>query len=144
MVNYREESNSQYDFARFMKNAVISNYLQEGDYILMDNASIHHAEDSFEYIETLFRLAGVTIINTPTYSPELNPVELLFNMIKTHARNCEDPNSSMIKKVIKGIATITHHSIVSAYSHCFFRSQFSLILVSPFNISISDYDCHPY
>ena len=55
--------------------------LEYGDYIVMDNAAIHRFEGGRVLGEWLDSF-GVTLIYLPTYSPELNPVELLFNKLK--------------------------------------------------------------
>ena len=55
--------------------------LEYGDYIVMDNAAIHRYEGGRVLGEWLDSF-GVTLIYLPTYSPELNPVELLFNKLK--------------------------------------------------------------
>ena len=50
--------------------------------VIMDNASIHHAGDSIEMIETL----GVLVLFVPTCSPELNAIEEAFSSIKVYMK----------------------------------------------------------
>lgn len=58
--------------------------LTQDDYrpiwIIMDGCSIHHAKIVNEYIE--MTKGKIKIFFLPTYSPHLNPVELLWNNIK--------------------------------------------------------------
>ena len=56
--------------------------LKPGDYLVVDNCPIHH--NRAQRVLTLFldRL-GIEYIFTPTYSPNLNPVEHCFQHIKT-------------------------------------------------------------
>ena len=48
----------------------------------MDNCAVHHFEGG-EYLEEFLAEIGVELIYTPTYSPDLNPIELCFNKVKT-------------------------------------------------------------
>ena len=55
--------------------------LEVGDTIVMDNLSCHHYEGG-EVLEDWLHEMGIELIFTPTYSPDLNPVELCFNKVK--------------------------------------------------------------
>lgn len=56
--------------------------LSEGDYVVMDNTSVHKVDDVRHFIEK----TGAKLIYLPPYSPELNPIELAWNKMKTHIR----------------------------------------------------------
>lgn len=56
--------------------------LADGDYVVMDNASVHKVAD----IKQLIEGTGAKIIYLPPYSPELNPIELAWNKMKTYIR----------------------------------------------------------
>ena len=67
-------------FVEYLKNLI-------GDashpvWIITDGYSAHHAKVVKEYLETTN--GKVKIFFLPTYSPHLNPVELVWNNIKTH------------------------------------------------------------
>ena len=47
----------------------------------MDNLGVHHY-DGGQILEEYLDDIGVELIFTPTYSPDLNPVELCFGKIK--------------------------------------------------------------
>ena len=51
--------------------------IEVGDIIVMDNLAVHHYDEGF-VLEEYFEEMGVELIFTPTYSPDLNPVELCF------------------------------------------------------------------
>jgi len=81
-LGLREESNTQYDFAWFIVDAIECGALVDGDVLVMDNAGVHQGDDSFEIIfQTCLRL-GITVRFLPAYSPEFNPCELVFATVK--------------------------------------------------------------
>jgi transposase len=47
-----------------------------------DNACIHGAAATFEVLIGILEMAGIKIMYLPAYSPELNPVELVFMQVK--------------------------------------------------------------
>ena len=55
--------------------------LEVGDIVIMDNLSSHHFEGG-EILEEWFGTMGIELLYTPSYSPDLNPIELYFNKIK--------------------------------------------------------------
>ena len=46
--------------------------------VVFNNASVHHSE----CIVCLIENAGAFIVHSPLYSPDYNPIELMFNMYK--------------------------------------------------------------
>ena len=61
-----------------------------GDHIIMDNAAIHHnrAGDALgEWLDDI----GCSFVYLPTYSPEMNPAEHVFNKLKTIMKRFEFP-----------------------------------------------------
>jgi len=78
----REESNNQWDFLYFVHYTLESGHLMNGDYLVIDNASVHGEEESIDIFIDVLEANGVKLIYLPKYSPELNPCELVFNFIK--------------------------------------------------------------
>jgi transposase len=56
--------------------------LTEGDIVVMDNLKPHKAAGVREAIEA----AGAKLLYLPPYSPDLNPIELLFAKLKALLR----------------------------------------------------------
>ena len=56
--------------------------LEVGDIIVMDNLGVHHYGGG-EALEEFLADMGIELLYTPAYSPDLNPVELCFNKVKT-------------------------------------------------------------
>jgi transposase len=57
--------------------------IKKATVVLIDNASIHTSEDFAERIP-YWKKQGLTIKYLPTYSPELNLIEILWRRIKYH------------------------------------------------------------
>ena len=64
--------------------------LEVGDIVVMDNLAVHHYEGG-QILEEVFAEMGIELLFTPTYSPDLNPVELCFNKIKTELNGHYSP-----------------------------------------------------
>ncbi|KAL1936649.1 hypothetical protein VTP01DRAFT_783 [Rhizomucor pusillus] len=54
----------------------------KGHHLVMDNAPIHKAEDIFKYIES----RGYRCAYLPSYSPELNPIEQFWSVVKSKVK----------------------------------------------------------
>lgn len=52
-----------------------------GDTLVVDNARIHKARDIVPTLRAALAAAGVRMLFLPTYSPELNPCELIFAQV---------------------------------------------------------------
>ena len=62
--------------------------LEYGDHIVLDNCATHHYLGGQVLGEWLDNI-GCTLIYLPTYSPEFNPIELVFNKLKTVLKRIE-------------------------------------------------------
>lgn len=51
--------------------------LKPGDYLIVDNCPIHHHRAQ-QVLAPFLDMLGIEYIFTPTYSPNLNPVEICF------------------------------------------------------------------
>jgi len=56
--------------------------LKQGDIVVLDNLPAHKPDDVRELIES----AGAELRYLPSYSPDLNPIELSFATLKAHLR----------------------------------------------------------
>jgi transposase len=55
--------------------------LMAGDIIVLDNCATHHNAGGFALGESLDDM-GIDVVYLPTYSPEMNRVELVFQKLK--------------------------------------------------------------
>jgi len=118
IFDIREESNTQWDFLKFVLFCVNHGHLVEGDYLIIDNAPVHGALSSLEFLVNTLTDHGVKLIFLPKYSPELNPCELVFNLMKHHIRYHRNPHLPLWLEVINGLAKVNISSLVQFYDKC--------------------------
>lgn len=87
LYTIREDSNTASDFAKVLGLMLDGGWFLPGTYLVIDNAPVHN--DNQDTIEVFERLAaaGVYVQRLPTYSPELNPCELVFAFLKNTLRS---------------------------------------------------------
>lgn len=81
---------------RYIFKDFIESIYKDGHVYLMDNARIHHAKVLKEYIEK----SRASIIYNVAYNPETNPIEKVFNTLKSNIVNY---NTQTIPKLYKAI-----------------------------------------
>ena len=90
--------------------------LEVGDIVVMDNLSSHHYEGG-AILEEWFRTMGIELLYTPSYSPDLNPIELCFNKIKImlngQFKNLVHHNLNLA--VAEAVETITENDTIGFY-----------------------------
>ena len=59
--------------------------LRSGDIVVMDNLTPHKSEQTIALIEA----AGAQALFLPAYSPDLNPIELMWSKLKAALRSAE-------------------------------------------------------
>jgi transposase len=83
-------------------------------YILMDNARIHHSKIVKEYMKTI---EHEIIYNVP-YSPENNPIELVFSKFKSIIRNKDNSTvNKMMKNITISFNKITKTDLMNFYNY---------------------------
>jgi len=92
VLDLRTDTNTQFDFLRFMLYLLKNNHLKEGDYFLMDSARIHGADATWEIVNGLLKSRNIQLIWLPKYSPEFNPVELFWRYLKENLRHLPSIN----------------------------------------------------
>jgi transposase len=68
-------------YLRFLRQRLVP-WLRPGDVVVMDNLNIHKSKA----VRDAIAAAGAEAVYLPTYSPELNPIELLWAEIKRDLR----------------------------------------------------------
>jgi transposase len=91
--------------------------LRPGTTIVLDNLSVHrHAA-----VRPAVEAAGCQVRYLPAYSPDFNPIELVFAKLKTYLRGAAvrafDP---LVDAIGVGLAQVTSTDIAGYYRHCGF------------------------
>lgn len=89
--------------------------LEEGDYVIMDNCSIHKGGDIVELIEA----AGAKLIYLPPYSPDFSPIENCWSKVKNilrfiGARSYQD----LAKAIETAFNKVSLNDIYNWFTHC--------------------------
>ena len=86
-------------FLRFVKTR-LGPWLRPGDIVVMDNLNMHKMNAVRQAIVDV----GATVIYLPTYSPELNPIEMLWADMK--ATSAASPSTSSPSSLLPSAASV--------------------------------------
>eukprot|EP00808_Paulinella_micropora_P014372 g59549.t1 len=92
--------------------------LVRGDILVLDNAKIHHAQETTPLLTLLFNLLGIEMRFLPTYSPEFNPCELIFHMAKQHIKNNRGDDRFFVKIFCWFAAGCDKGKVIKSYRKC--------------------------
>ena len=70
--------------------------LKEGDIVIMDNLSSHKVKGVVEPIIA----AGASVVYLPPYSPDLNPIEMMWSKIKAYLRKVKAKTIELLETAI--------------------------------------------
>ena len=102
------------EFHDFVRGTLIPNmnpYDGEADnsILILDNCSIHYVDEIMEELQG----AGIFVIFLPSYSPDLNPIELTFSYLKRYLQ--EHEHIIQATNNVKDIVTAAFDSITVDY-----------------------------
>jgi len=101
-------------FVRWVEDWLIP-CLAPGTTVILDNLSVHRHPGVPAAIEA----AGAHLRFLPPYSPDFNPIELIFAKLKTHLRGAEARAfEPLVEEIGRGLATITPADLRACYRHC--------------------------
>lgn len=98
-----ERSMKRDDFLDFIQ-VNLAPRLKAGDVVVMDNLNSHHHARVREIIESV----GASVEYLPVYSPEFNPIEMMWSQIKSLVRKFRTKTIESLNKII-GIAVSLIH-----------------------------------
>jgi len=111
-------TNTGVDFAAFVRNMIDGGFLVAGDFFLVDNAAVHLSVDTAEELLALLAAAGIFLIFLPAYSPELNPCELCFSVIKSYLRTLSNRSQTLASQIMSAMLALTRTKMEGFYRHC--------------------------
>lgn len=115
--NPRVASNTAEDFLEWVESLIALGHLVSGDIFICDNASVHAAADIQERLDSALDGAGVTLYFLPTYSPELNPCELVFAQLKQWIRRNRS-GGALWQDILDALGTVSYTNVLAYYAHC--------------------------
>jgi len=118
IFDLREDSNTQYDFLNFLCFLIEAEHLVAGDWLVCDNAAVHVGYDTIAVVFALLEAYDIHLLFLPTYSPELNPCELVFSLIKTELRKLKKSGLSLWLATLGCASHVTMEHVVAFYSKC--------------------------
>ena len=97
-----------------------------GMYLIMDNAAVHNDNPDTEAAFDRLAQHGVKVRRLPTYSPELNPCELVFAFVKNLLRTCPrrvNVDGRMVDidfktRLLDALSRVTFEQVVKYYNKC--------------------------
>jgi transposase len=104
------------NFADFMVNDCLK-VLHRGDYIIGDNMNYHVSGWTYEAIAPVLREMGINYKSLPTYSPELNPIELVWAWLKKELAKLP-LHSDIVESVVTLLGKLKHDQIIGYYEKC--------------------------
>ena len=109
-------------FSDFILESVACGFLRYGDILVLDNAAIHRYKDSSELPGYLWSYYGDFFHFLPTRSPELNPIELLWNTLAQRLKYTpltENGNRShrVVQSATMVMNAFTHIDVEKCYRH---------------------------
>jgi GTPase SAR1 family protein len=126
-VDIRKGSNTQVDFFECIKKWIQEGALCRGDILILDNATVHTAPAHGREIEEYMEEHEITLQTLPTYSPELNPCELIFARIKRYIKSTDcvtvDQNGRTVclefeEALGNSLGNVQRDDMRNLYRHC--------------------------
>jgi len=121
-IEIRKDTNKAIDFALFMVRACRDKFIRERDVVVMDNAKIHHTPETLLQIKKCMDILSAKIQYLPTYSPETNPCELVFSLVKEDLKGKVLEDGTFATLIESAFAKVTKDNIYSFYRHCIHNS----------------------
>jgi transposase len=106
-------------FAGYVRH-VLAPTLRPGQIVVADNLHAHHGEHARAAIEA----RGARLWHLPAYSPDFNPLELVFSKVKQHLRRAEPRTDEALRAATwAAFATITPDDVAGWLTHCGYLPQ---------------------
>lgn len=89
--------------------------LRPGDRVVMDNLSPHKSDGTLDLITQ----AGAQVLFLPPYSPDFNPIEMMWSKVKGLLRTAEARTpAELISAIGQALTKITAQDALSWFAYC--------------------------
>ena len=106
-------------FRRFVVEDLVP-VLEPGDIVVWDNAKIHDDAELVQQIEA----QGATLKRLPRYSPDFNPIELLWSKLKHYVKKARaDTAEALVAALHRAGEHIGWVDTLGWFEHCGYRPQ---------------------
>ena len=106
-------------FEAFVEQVLVPE-LQSGDVVIMDNLSSHKRQR----IRELVKGAGASLVFLPPYSPDLNPIEMIFAKVKQLLRSLACRTREALWESMQSVLDqVTPTDALNCYKHCGYTLQ---------------------
>ena len=93
--------------------------LRKGDIVILDNLSSHKVAG----IKELIHSVGATVEYLPQYSPDFNPIEMMWSKVKNYLRKVSKTEiDELVDAAGAGLRSVTQNDAVGWYKHCGYYS----------------------
>ena len=101
-------------FEAFVQQVLVPQ-LKPGDVVVMDNLSSHKRITTRQRIES----AGANVLFLPPYSPDLNPIEMIFSKVKALLRSLACRTRTRLWEAMQSVLDqITPSDAANCFRHC--------------------------
>jgi transposase len=101
-------------FEAFVEQVLVPE-LRRGDVVIMDNLSSHKRQR----IRTLIESAGARLRFLPPYSPDLNPIEMVFSKVKQALRALACRTRDALWNAMQSVLDrVTAEDAINCFKHC--------------------------
>jgi transposase len=89
--------------------------LQRGDIVVMDNLPAHKKP----IVRAMIEAAGCELWLLPPYSPDWNPIEMMWSKVKQLIRGAEPRTfEALVQAVFNAMDAITANDAIGFFGHC--------------------------
>jgi transposase len=98
---------------------ILAPTLQTGDWVLLDNLSVHKGST----VRSMIEARGARLIFLPPYSPDLNPIELCWAKVKTALRAAKARTwDALVDALAKALRSVSPDDVRAWFIHCGYAS----------------------
>lgn len=106
-------------FEAFVEQVLVPE-LREGDVVVLDNLSSHKRVRTRELIEA----AGAQLVFLPPYSPDFNPIEMIFAKVKQLLRSLACRTGEALWHAMQSVLDrVSPSDAANCFSHCGYTLQ---------------------